>query len=237
MWRCTVCGTDSQEASFFCSRCACHRTIEVRPTESASESLRLSSAPVLGKEYCLWLPPINPDTGLIVIHTSQRGVAGLLGYTFLPLLIGLMTLLLSRAEVRDVTVPTGLILIVMAGLPGGFLLRILLKGQIAIVLDRKGIWVNTSPFSSGYLLWTDISRGELVVGRGRVYIGLDVHDRSKVRISRFNLLLHRYPFIISHWAVGDKLTGLWVYIRRILENPEMPSELGVLTTCRGPAQH
>jgi len=160
-----------------------------------------------------------------------------LGYTFLPLLIGLMFLLLSRAEVRNVALPTGLIFIVMAGLPGGFLLRIFLKGQTAIVLDRKGIWVNTSPLSSGYLLWTDISRGELVVRRGGAYIGLDVHDRGKFRISRFNLLFNRYPFVVTHWAVGDALTGLWVYIRRILENPEMPLELGVLPTSREPTQH
>jgi hypothetical protein len=172
----------------------------------------------------------------VVIQTSQSGIAGLLAYTCLPLFIGLMIVLLARPEVRNVAVPAGLVFILMAGLPGGFLLRIYLKGQIGIVLDRKGIWVNTSPLSSGYLLWTDISRGELVVRRGSAYIGLDVHDRGKFRISWFNLLFNRYPFVITHWAIGDALTGLWVYIRRILENPEMPSELGALTSPRGPTQ-
>jgi hypothetical protein len=233
MWRCTACGTENREAVFFCSRCACHRAMEVPAEPRVQDPLRLSSPPVLGKEFCLWLPPINRDTGLIVIQTSQRGILGLLTYTCLPLVIGLLLLILARPEVRAVARPVGLLFILVAGLPGGFLLRMALKGQIGIVLDRNGIWINTSRMSSGYLLWTDLSRGELVIRRGSSYIGLDVRDRSKFRVSLFNLLFNRYPFVITDWAVGDALTGLWVCIRRILENPALPSELGVFEFRRG----
>ena len=49
--------------------------------------------------------------------------------------------------------------LLMGGLPGGFLLRVYLKDQIGIVLDRFGILINTSPLSFGHIQWTDISKG------------------------------------------------------------------------------
>jgi hypothetical protein len=228
MWRCTGCGTENQEAVFFCSWCACHRALEISVREAPPEPLRLSSPPVLGKEYWAWRPPIDPETGLVVFRTSKSGILGLLLYTILPLSIGLVFLLLSRPQVRSTAIPVGLFFMLMAGLPGGYLLRLYLKGQIAIILDRSGILINTSPLSSGHVRWTDISKGELVVRGRRAYIGIDVYDRRKYRVSRFNLLFNRYPFVITDWAVGDALSGLWSYIRRIVENPPLASELGVL---------
>jgi len=198
------------------------------------EQPRLSSPPAAGKEFCLWQPPIDRETGLVVIRTSKQGILGLLLYTILPLAIGLMFLLFARREVRSISVPVGLFFVLLAGLPGGYLLRVYFKGRIAVVLDQSGIVINTSPLSSGRILWSDISKGELVVRKGGAYIGLDVIDRKRYRISWFNLLFNRYPFVITHWAVGDALSGLWLYVRRILEDRRLAAELGVLNLYPGP---
>jgi hypothetical protein len=240
MWRCTVCATDNQDVVFFCSRCACHRVVDTSRRESEPEPLRLSSPPVLGKEMCLWLPPIDPESRLVIIKTSRNGLLGLFAYTIMPLLIGLMFLLLSKPDVRQVALPVGIFFLLMAGLPGGYLLRCLLKRQVGVILDRDGILINTSPLSAGHVLWRDISKGEVVVRGRRAYIGLDVRDRSKYRVSRFNLLFNRYPFVITDWAIGEAMSGLWLYIRRILENPHLASELGLFNRrgrSEGPAGH
>jgi len=163
----------------------------------------------------------------VVIKSSKSGILGLLVYTMLPLLIGLLFLLLSRPEARKMAIPLGIFFLVLAGLPGGYLLRVLVKGQVGVVLDRTGILINTSPLSAGRVLWVDISKGEVVVRGRSAFIGLDVRDRAKYRVSRFNLLFNRYPFVITDWAVGESLSGLWLYIRRIIENPHLAAELGV----------
>jgi hypothetical protein len=234
MWRCTGCRTENQETVFFCSWCACHRQADVPAQEVPEDLPRLCQPPRVGEEFCLWRPPINPETGLIVFRTSQQGILGLLLYTMMPLVIGLAFLVFSRPEVRSTAVPLGIFFLLMAGLPGGYLLRVYWKGKIAVILDRSGILINTSPLSSGRILWADISKGELVVRGRSVYIGLDVRDRTKYRCSRFNLLFNRYPFVITDWAVGDALSGLWFYVRRIIDDPELASDLGVLQLRSGP---
>jgi hypothetical protein len=237
MWRCTGCKTENQDAAFFCSWCACHRSVDAPVRGDSADVTGLSSPPELGIEFCLWRPPIDPETGLVVIRTCKRGVLGLFLYTMLPLGIGLMFLLFAKPGVRTVSLPIGLFFLLMAGLPGGYLLRLFLRAKIAIVLDQSGIVINTSPLSSGRVLWVDISKGELVVRKGGAYIGLDVRDRTKYRVSRFNLLFNRYPFVITDWAVGDSLTGLWVYVRRIIEDPRLAEELGTFAFHQGPGSH
>ena len=160
-------------------------------------SSRLSATEVIGEGARVWLPPIDKESGLLIIETSKRGIGGLLLYTIVPLGFGLMLLVLSRPEVRSYSVPLGIFFMVLAGLPGGFLLRVLIKGQIGIIVDRYGIVINTSPLSSGRILWTDITKAELVPRRSGAYIGLDVVDRKKYKISRFNLLFNHYPFVIT----------------------------------------